>query len=100
LNVERNNRTVPVIKKPSAIISIYSTGAKILQTLIFNPFSSKNDRLTSTSIFASRKNPTGTGGRPIICCFLIIALLITAVIRNINNKEIIKTIVEIISLQY
>jgi hypothetical protein len=36
---------------------------------------------------------------PVICCFLIIALFKKAVIRKINNKEIIETTVEIISFQ-
>jgi hypothetical protein len=92
--------TVPIIKKANAIISINSMGTKSLITFTFRPFNTRNTRFTSTSVFARRKKTTGIGGRPIICCFLIIALLMTAVIKKINNKEIIKTIVEIISLQY
>ena len=54
--------------------------------------------LRAPAFLREGKKTTGIGGRPIICCFLIIARPTTAVIKKINNKEIIKTIVEIISI--
>jgi len=82
------------------MISMNLTGTKILSTAMFNPFRSKNVRLMITNIFARRKKARGIGGRPKICCFLMIDRPITNDIKEIKEAEIIKTIVEIISINF